>query len=373
MNYCKTCVLPDSRPNISFDNFGNCNCANQATKRGVDWVSRERMFKSLVSEVRALGATYDCVIPVSGGKDSTWQTIKALDYGLNPLCVTWRTPARNELGEANLRNLISLGVNHIDFSVNPNVEKTFTLKAFKKLGSPVIPMHMALHAIPVQMATKFRIPLILWGENSAFEYGGDDNSLKGVALTKEWLKKYGVTNGTVAEDWVDKDLTISQLEPYRWPGGERHDKSAVKAVFLGHFFEWDPVKTFGIAKQFGFVSDVKPSTGLYNFADIDDAFLISVHHWMKWYKFGFTRAWDNLSIEIRNGRVSRDEAISTLKSLGDQRPDEDIEKFCQYVEISTKEFYRIAESFRNTEIWSRDVHGVWRIKDFLIEDWVWLQ
>ena len=135
---------------------------------------------------------YDCIIPVSGGKDSTWQVITALDYGLKPLCVTWKTPARNTLGAKNLQNLVNLGVDHIDFSINPKVERRFTLKAFEGLGSPVIPMHMALHAIPLQFAVNFRVPLILWGENSAYEYGGQDEALKGVRLTHAWLKKYGV-------------------------------------------------------------------------------------------------------------------------------------------------------------------------------------
>lgn len=370
LQYCKTCVLPDSRPNLKFDKDGLCNCATKAQKMAIDWKQREQYFAELVKEVKSKNAVYDCIIPVSGGKDSTWQVIKALEYGLRPLCVTWKTPARNALGEANLQNLISLGVNHIDFSINPKVEKRFTLKAFKKLGSPVIPMHMALHAIPLQLAVGYKIPLILWGENSAFEYGGSDEALKGFSLTHAWLKKYGVTNGTTAEDWIDDELSAADLQPYRWPSDEEQNASGVKAVFLGQYLPWDPLDTFRVAKEHGFKEDDKPKTGLYKFADIDDAFLITIHHWMKWYKFGFTRLWDNLSLEIRNGRLTREEAIQIIRERGNEEPKEEIQKFCDYLGISQQTYYEIAESFRNHEIWTFE-NGHWKIKDFLLDNWNW--
>ena len=241
IKYCKNCVLPNTRPNLKINDKGICNaCTSTDLKEGINWEKRKKYFKDLIYEIKNKATNYDCVIPVSGGKDSTWQVIKALEYNLKPLCVTWRTPARNKLGETNLKNLIKLGVNHIDFTINPVVEKKFTLKSFEKFGSPVIPMHMALHAIPLQTALAFKIPLILWGENSAFEYGGDDKTLKGFNLTHAWLKKYGVTNETKAEDWIDKDLTASDLSPYYWPTDKEQKKAGVKAVFLGHFFNWDP-------------------------------------------------------------------------------------------------------------------------------------
>ena len=131
-------------------------------------------------------------------------------------------------------------------------------------------------------------------------------------LQLEIDEKYGVTNGTVSEDWIDEDLSKAELAPYYWPTDEEQNRLNIKAVFLGHFFEWDPLKTFKIAKQNGFTESDLPKTGYYKFADIDDSFLITVHHWMKWYKFGFTRLWDNLSIEIRNGRMKRNEAIQVI-------------------------------------------------------------
>ena len=249
MIYCKKCILPSSRPKINFNKLQICDaCGSSGEKKNIiNWEIRKVKFYELVKETKAKKCFYDCIIPVSGGKDSTWQVITALEYGLNPLCVTWKTPARNSLGFSNLQNLIHLGVNHIDFSINPKVEKQFTFKAFERFGIPLIPMHMALHAIPLQIAVNFKIPLILWGENSAYEYGGKEK-YRGVRLNHNWLKKYGVTNGTTAEDWIDHDLSKESLSPYFWPSDEQQKKADVFAIFMGHYFNWDPLITYEVSK-----------------------------------------------------------------------------------------------------------------------------
>ena len=114
----------------------------------------------------------------------------------------------------------------------------------------------------------------------------------------------------------------------------------------------------------------KPKTGIYNFADIDDEFLITIHHYMKWYKFGFSRIWDNLSIEIRNGRITRQNAIKTIKKVGNKHPKYEIEKFCEYVGISKTKFFKICENLRNKKIWFKHKNK-WKINNFLIKNWNW--
>ena len=370
MRYCPRCVLPETRPNISFDDNGHCNCSTLAKKQTVDWKARETAFKALASRARSTRADWDCIVPVSGGKDSTWQVVTCLKHGLKPLCVTWRTPARTRLGQSNLDNLISLGVDHFDVSMNPKVERIFTLKAFEKVGSPAVPMHMALFAIPLNLAIRFRIPLVLWGENSAVEYGGSHKETQGFAMTRAWLERYGATGGTVAENWIDEELSVRDVQSYCWPDDTALRDAQVNAVFLGQYFPWDPAATYEIARNYGFKGNDKPLTGYYRFADVDDSFLVIIHHWLKWYKFGFTRLWDNLSLEIRNNRVTRDEAIALIAQRGDETPYKAIDAFCRYAQISQKQFFEIAERFRNNRIWSRDT-GTWRINDFLIRDWSW--
>ncbi len=373
MRYCTRCIIPDSRPNVEFRADGVCNaCEAHASKPNINWRSREETFRSVVEHAKSRSQGYDCVIPVSGGKDSTWQVVKCLEYELTPLAVTWKTPSRTELGQQNLDNLVRLGVDHIDYQISPTVERKFLYQSFARYGSAAIPMHMALFNIPLTIAVRFKIPLVAWGENSAFEYGGKEEERTGFQLDDRWLRKYGVTHGTTAADWVSADLTEKELAGYYGPNQAELQRSGVLAVFLGYYFPWDPETSLKAAVANGFqVRQQGPKTGYYNYADIDDDF-ISIHHYLKWYKFGFTRLFDNLSLEIRNGRMSREHAMSLVRELGTQTPHEDIRKFCEFLRIDVSHFYEIAETFRNRNVWKRR-NGEWLIEDFLVEDWDWSQ
>jgi N-acetyl sugar amidotransferase len=364
--------MPDTRPGIVIQPDGACNaCKNNETKKNIDWEKRAADFEAVIKNAKRLSKGYDCIIPVSGGKDSTWQVIKSLEYGLNPLAVTWKTPARTKIGQQNLDNLISLGVDHIDYQINPKVEKTFMLKSLMVHGSTAIPMHLALFNIPLKIALKFEIPLVIWGENSAFEYGSDDDSLTGFRLNSAWLRRFGVTNNTTAVDWVGADLTWQELTPYLGVTDEELDSAKINAIFLGHYFPWDVETSLNAALSKGFKPrEQGPKVGIYNYCDIDDDF-ISIHHFIKWYKFGITRAFDNLAIEIREGRTTREKALRMLKELGNQTPVEDIKKLCRFLDISENFFWEILEKFRNHDIW-HDEAGVWKIRNFIIDDWKWV-
>lgn len=353
------------------DENGVCSaCRNYQTRPNIDWNKRSKTFADVVSNAKSKSTGYDCLIPVSGGKDSTWQVVKCLEAGLKPLAVTWKTPGLTEVGRSNLENLINLGVDHINYQISPKVEKKFMLTTFEKVGSSAVPMHMAIFNIPLRIALKFNIPLVVWGENSAFEYGNSEEESTGFKLNSAWRKKYGMTHGTTAENWISKDITLKDLTAYREVTDQELDDNGILAVFLGYYFPWDPAESYRVAKESGFKSRQEgPKTGYYNYADIDDHF-ISIHHYLKWYKFGFTRIFDNLSLEIRNKRLSRDEAISIIKSTGDQTPHEDIEKFCNFVGISKQRFFEICETFRNHKIWTNK-NNIWQINNFLISDWAW--
>jgi N-acetyl sugar amidotransferase len=371
MKWCRRCVLPDTRPNLVIGPDGICNaCATHARRREIDWTARAAAFADVAAAARRASRGYDCVIPVSGGKDSTWQVVTCLEHGLRPLAVTWKPPARTEIGRANLENLVALGVDHIDYQISPKVESTFMWKAFERLGSTAIPMHLALFNIPLKVAARFGIPLVVWGENSAFEYGSADEAHTGFRLDGAWLRSYGVTHGTTATDWVDADLPRAALTGYFGPDADALEAQGVRAVFLGYYFPWDPEISHAVATAHGFRGATEARTGYYAYADIDDDF-IALHHWMKWYKFGFTRLFDNLSLEIRFGRIGRHSALDIIRRSGEQMPRRDIAAFCRFAGIEEKRFFVTAERFRNTAIWQRRTDGVWYIPGFLIEDWAW--
>lgn len=371
MNYCCRCVLPDTRPNLAMNADGVCNaCATHASRPQVDWKERADAFSQVALQAKEKKARYDCLIPVSGGKDSTWQVVKCLEIGLHPLAVSWRPPARTPIGAQNLENLIRLGVDHIDFSINPDVEARFLRVCLERFGSAAVPMHLALFNIPLSLAVMYRIPLVVWGENSALEYGSGTKPGHGHRLNTAWLKRYGVTHGTTAEDWISPQLSREDLAPYFGPDERDLSAAGVEAIFLGYYFPWDPAESLRVAKAHGFSARAEgPKTGYYDYADIDDDF-ISIHHYFKWHKYGFTRLFDNLALEIRNGRMCRDEAIRIIAERGDQTPRDDIAKLCRFVGWTVEEFHVVADRYRNPAIW-RCESGVWKIPNFIVKEWSW--
>jgi N-acetyl sugar amidotransferase len=372
MRLCSRCVLPETRPNLVLDAEGVCNaCRTFELRAAIDWPARARAFAEVAAAARKRAAPdgYDCIVPVSGGKDSTWQVVTCLAHGLRVLAVTYAAPARTGIGRRNLDNLISLGVDHVDCRISPAVERRFMKEAFLRYGSSAIPMHMALFSMPLRFAVNHSIPLVVWGENSAFEYGGDEDERLGFRLDAAWLRKFGVTQGTGVRDWLDC-FTEKDLAPYVMPTDEALDRKDILAVFLGYYFPWDPAETYRVAREHGFrAREEGPKTGCYDFADIDDDF-ISIHHYLKWFKFGFTRDFDNLSIEIRHGRLSRDEALATIARRGAPAPEADIAKFLDFTEMTRAEFDATCERFRNTWIWQHE-NGAWRIPGFPVPEFAW--
>lgn len=368
INWCNYCVLPDTRPNLEILKDGICNACkiHLKKKEKKNWKKKKEKLKEIFKNLKKKNKNnYDCVIPVSGGKDSMWQVMECLNYNLTPLAITWKSPGRNNIGRKNLESLISLGVDHIDVSLNPRVEAYFMLKALKIKGSSAIPMHIAIYNIPLFIAEKFKIPLIIWGENSASEYGFKKSQKFKSIMNKDWIKNYGATSKTNLDFWKDNYLNKKRLIALN-PNGNKK----IKSIFLGDYLKWDPKKSLKFAKKNGFIYPKEAKTGYYKFADIDCDF-ISIHHYIKWLKFGFTRMFDNLSIEIRNKRMTRKRAIKIIKNNSQKiRPHEDIKKFCKFVNIKVREFDKIIEKFRDKKIWKK-TKNKWRIKNFITNDFDW--
>ena len=352
---CKKCVLPNTRPNVKIENNGICSvCKSFETKRtSLNLNKQKKKFKILLKQIKKESSGYDVLIPVSGGKDSTWQVYTCLKFRLNPLAFSYKPILRTKIGQYNLNNLLKLGVDHIDFTINRKTELHLLRKSFFKFGAVGLPMHMAMWSIASQLSQKFKIKYILWGENPATEYSGTKESNKLKTLNESWIKKFGINFNTKISDWYDSKINLKNTIPL-----QRNTRNQ-KSIFLGDYIEWDPKKIFNIASKLGFKKNAKPRTGVYNFADIDDD-LISIHHYLKLYKFGFTRAFDNLSLEIRNKRISRAKAIKEIKKDLKRKPTEDIKKFCKLIKISEKRFFEVCEKFRNKKIWNKK-KGKWKL------------
>lgn len=369
--YCQRCVLPDTRPGVALDANGVCNgCRNAEAKRSLDWGARAGAFEAIAAAAKRTTRSYDCVIPVSGGKDSFWQVLTCLEHGLHPLCASYVPPGRTALGERNLRALGRLGVDVVELRLNPRVERAFIAKAFRKTAISGLVAHMAIYRWPVQLALAHGIPLVVYGENSAFEYGSVDPSLAGAHVDERWLATFGVTAGTTAEDWIDAELSAKDLAPLLAPRAADLAGRELAVVFLGWYFAWDPERSRQLAMAHGFAARAEGArVGHYDFVNIDDD-MIGVHHHPKWHKFGITRSWDTLSMEIRAGRMTRAQAIAALHARGDETPWADIDGFCSYLGLARAEYFAIVESFRDQRLWSRR-GGRWVIEDFLVPDFPW--
>ena len=373
MKYCKSCILPNTRPGIFIDETGVCSgCKkNIFIPNKIDWDRRKILFDELIQNVIKQNKNKEAnlsLVPVSGGKDSTMQVVHAIESGLQPIAVTWKSPGRTDHGQKNLDNICELGVNHIDFKINPKVEKLLTYRCFERLGNPSIPMHLAIHSIPLFVAKMLKIPLILWAENPAFTIGTNQSNVDGPVKTKKWFRYFGGTMNTTSHDWIDDELNKNDLYMYSMAG---KSIKGIKEIFLGYFFEWNPYYIAEIAKKYGRKNLQNPLVGLHDFSEDDDDFIMPITEWLKWHKFGITRSWDNLSIDIRLNKLSRKDAIAKISTIGIEKPQLAIEKFCKYINITERKFEQICDSFRS-DIWVKE-SGRWKINDFLIDNWDWYE
>lgn len=361
--YCKKCVMPNTKPDLFFDDRGICDaCQSVELKVAVDWNARRKEFEKLIEKFRNKnGTNYDCIIPVSGGKDSHFQTyvVKKV-YGLNPLLVTFEATKRNALGRKNLDNIKkAFGVDLLVFEKNPIVYKKLCLEAFRRVGDHEWPNHLGIFTFPVRVAVKFNIPLIIWGENSQLEYGGPKTAIMKKALNKRWLEEFGGLLGQRVDDMIGVDgITKQDLISYTYPSETELKRVGILGIFLGYYFKWDARSQVELVKKYGFsVKEDGPVEGTYtNYENLDDN-LIAIHDYLKFVKFGFSRATDHACLDIRNGRIDRNEAVRLVKKYDGKFPKKAIKEFLEYFGMNRNEFNRIVNLFTNLALFMTDSKG----------------
>jgi N-acetyl sugar amidotransferase len=369
--YCTKCIVPSTRPSVKFDLNGVCSaCTNSKIKNRIDWNKRKFKFLKVLKYHKKLNASndYDCIVPVSGGKDSIYQTylLKKI-YKMRPLAITWKTPVRTLLGEKNLNALKSIGVDHIDFSINPKIINLIRKKSFIKFGDSSYVDHLCIYNLIPNIAIKFKVPLVVWGENPYFEYGGS-NKKDSYARTQnlELTQKHNILKNFSAEKWIKGVVEKKNIAIFSSPKLKKLKDLRYEPIYLGYYFPWDIKKNFAIAKKVGFRARKEgPIMGLYNESDIDCVNIV-IHHYFKWLKFGFNRVTDNASNEIRKKRMSRVQAIKLAKKYdGVKPPKEYILNFCRQIDITEDFFWKIANKFRNKTIWRMNSKKQWYIKNWI--------
>lgn len=366
--------MPNTKPFLSFDKNGVCDACRAAEKKHkiIDWDAREKELRRILEKYRSKdGSNYDCIIPVSGGKDSTWQvhTIKNI-YGMNPLCVTFAPCQSTELGKRNLQNLKEMGVDHIMVTPNPIVYRKLFYRGLKKTGDSCWPCHVGIFTTPVKVAVNYKVPLIIWGENPQMEYGGPEEAVSSYTLDRKWLETYGGLLGFKLEDMLGDGITMADLKPYLYPSDEELKAVGVTGIFLGYFLKYNARKQVDLVRQLGFcVHENGPERGTYtNYENLDCGFT-GVHDFLKYIKYGFGRATDHACTDIRNGVLTRDEAIKLVKEYDgiyvNEECKREFEAFRDFVipPLTKEQFWEIVDSFRGKGIWEKNERGEW-VKKF---------
>lgn len=356
--------MPDSRPGLQFDEHGLCNaCLNYANRTHVDWNSRQRELEKILERYRSAdGSNWDCIIPVSGGKDSTYQVLRMLQLGMNPLCVTSTTCDLSELGRKNIENIKNLGVDYIEFTSNPVVRRKINRITLTRLGDISWPEHAGIFSIPVRAAVQFNIPLIIWGENSQNEYGGPASEETDNVLTRHWLKAMNVLKGIEVADLVGMDgIKQHHLLPFLYPSDEDLQRVGVTGIFLGYYMPWDGFSNALIAQANGFT--VLPHVvegSCVNYENLDNH-QIGIHDYFMFLKYGFGRATDIACLHLRRGRLTRRDAIDLVKKHDGKFPwsylDKSLHDILKPLDITIDEFIEICDRFTNKDLFETDASG----------------
>lgn len=364
IRYCKKCIMPETKPDLKIDDEGVCSACRYMEKREViDWQKRRAELVEILEKYRSKdGTRYDCVIPVSGGKDSHYQTIKMLDMGMNPLCVTSTTCSLSAIGRKNIENLKGLGVDYIEVTTNRIVRRKMNRLALTEIGDISWPEHVCIFTIPVRVAVRFNVPLIVWGENSQHEYGGPAVAAENKVLTRRWLEEFGGMLGLRVNDLVGVEgIEKKHLIQYRYPDDEALSRVGVTGIFLGYFLPWDGYSNVLISQAKGFDTYHKSVEGaLVNYENLDNQ-QTGIHDYFKFLKYGFGRATDQACLHIRRGRLMREEAVEIVKEHDGKFPwvylGHGIEEVLEDIDMSIDDFIRICDQFTNKKLFLTDSRG----------------
>jgi len=356
--------MPNTKPDLTFDEYGVCNACNNYTKRSeVNWYRREQELLRLLEKYKNKdGSNYDCIIPVSGGKDSTYQVLKILQYGVKPLCVLHTTCDLTDIGRANIENIKSLGVDLIEFSPNPNIRARLNLIGLRELGDISWPEHVGIFTTPIRAAVQFNVPLIIWGENSQNEYGGPGASVENSVLDRAWLEEFGGLLGFRVQDLID-DFAFDRrdLLNYIYPTDAELARVGVTGIFLGHYLPWDGLGNALVAIANGFtVSDRATLGSMVNYENLDN-YQTAIHEYFKYLKFGFGRASDHAALHIRRGRISRRDGIDIVKKYDGAYPNSYLGKSLDAIlaplDMNINEFDKLCDQFTNKSLFKVNNQG----------------
>ena len=364
IKYCKGCVMPETKPDLFIDEEGICNaCRNYSKRIKINWEYRKKELLTILDRYRSKnGNNYDCVIPVSGGKDSHAQTLRLIELGMNPLCVTASTDMLSDIGRRNIENLKKQGVDYVEVSTNPVVRRKINRLALSQVGDISWPEHVSIFTIPVRIAVQFNIPLIIWGENSQNEYGGPASDVENNILTRRWLEEFGGLLGLRVSDLIGQEgIETRNLIQYMYPSDEELSRVGVTGIFLGYYIPWDGYQNALVSQAHGFETYHKAVEGsLVNYENLDNL-QTGIHDYFKFLKFAFGRATDLACMHIRRGRLSRQDGLKLVKMHDGKFPwvylGTPIEMVLKEIDMTLEAYIQVCDRFTNKKLFKSDSRG----------------
>lgn len=367
MKICKRCLYPENHPlYITFDDEGICSgCRIHEEKDIIDWSKRSKKLKHILDNYKnKSGNNYDCIIPVSGARDSYFivHTIKNV-YGLNPLLVTYNKQYNTALGVRNLANLrIMFDCDIMTLTVNPESVKKITRATLRKFGSIYWHCIAGQTVYPVQTAVKFKIPLIIWGAHQGIDQVGMFSHLDEVEMTRKYRKEHDLM-GYEAEDLIDEfdNVNAKDIIQFKYPHDKEIERVGVRGIYLNNYIRWDSrTQHESMIKKYNYQTKIQNRT-FDNYNDIDCWNYSDLHDYIKFLKHGYSKVVDHACREIRLNKMSRQKAIELVKKYMSQKP-KNIKLFLEWIGISDNGFNYLIDQHRNKNLWYRDKNWKWQFK-----------
>lgn len=375
VRFCKRCAISNQRPRIVFDDKGVCGACNFADeKKGkIDWSAREKELVKLLDSHRRSDGKWDCIISCSGGKDASYVAHQLKTrYGMHPLTVTWAPLLYTDVGLENFQNFVKSGFFNLQGHANGALNRKLARLGFEEVGDPFLPFIYGQMCFSFHMALKFGISLVFYGENGEAEYGGNPkNNHRSHMPIDDWADAYwkGTTiddllkHGLKTTDYITReDAASPDLLFYRPPDIDALKKAGIQMHWYSYYHKWVPQENYYYsAENTGFKANPERSEGTYSkYASLDDK-MDGIHYYMGYIKFGIGRATSDTSHEIRDGHLTREEAVALVRRYDGEFPKKHFKECLSYLGITEERFWHVVDSFRPPHLWAK-VDGKWVLK-----------
>ena len=372
VKFCTRCVVSNQRPRIKFDQNGVCSACTYLDYKNqvIDWNVREAQLQKLVNKIKKKTGEWDILVPGSGGKDSGFVAhLLKHKYNLNPLCVTWSPNKYTPIGFQNFNSFVDSGFLTINCFGNGKINRLLSRLCFEEIGDNFTPFTMGQHSFVYHIAQKLNISTVMFGEGAEVEYGGDVSAhIKGSHSVSEnarlyWkgntvrdLVKFGIKNKKYFKGFNSKDPDLNFYEP------PKNINKKIKMFHMSYFLNWKPQENYYYTfENTGFRPNKERSEGTYSkYASLDDQF-DGLHYYMMFIKFGIGRATSDAAHEVRDGLITRQDAVKLVEKYDSEFPKKYFRETIDYLGVSEKEFFNIVDSFRPKHIWKK-VKGKWKLR-----------